>query len=124
MRYYMGSFKNVEKYKNKGFLPISISTSNPDWYTGLTELIFAPPFELEEKFKNKLISEEEYKDEYIKQLDINHIEFLLENYPKMFKDQNIVFVSNEDNGVFSHRTILADYFDEKLDVELDELLAD
>jgi uncharacterized protein YeaO (DUF488 family) len=122
MKYYLGTFKNLKKYEERGLIPISISSSNPDWFMGFTELIFAPPFELEEKFKNKLISDEEYKKEYLEQLDKDHVSFLIKGYPKMFKGQNIIFISNSESSEYSHRNILANYFDEVLDIELDELL--
>jgi hypothetical protein len=110
-------FANMSNIGN----PLSISGEAPEWYTGPQYRVLAPKWNFFKKYKSGEIDETGYIVEYYKQvldaLDPYHIySYLTGKY-----DNDVVLLCYEDPGVFCHRRIVADWFENHLGVVVPEL---
>lgn len=120
---YTGYFHLAQNYKYQaaGLTPVSIARGTPSWFKGarLTEL--APNPTLLHRYKQKLITEEQYKKEYLYQLDSlrwgNILKVLHE-----YNCEDTILLCYEPPSKFCHRHILAEYLTENTDFYVSEYL--
>lgn len=117
---YTGYFAKTKKYVENGLTPISIAGITPDFFKHDKFTIFAPDKDMFYDWKSGKISNDEYKKLYIQKLDnvlneqcLNKIQWLYNNY-------NLIFCCYEKVGDFCHRHILAEYLNNKLNLNIKE----
>ena len=121
MKIYTGYFAYTKKYIEQGLFTISIARYNPKWYEGYSEPYLAPSVDLLRRYKSGLVTEKEFEEEYIRDLDNYILHFLLMNYPQAFKPKTeIIFLCYEKPTDFCHRHILAKYITENYNYEVTE----
>jgi uncharacterized protein (DUF488 family) len=109
---------NTSYYAKSSKLPnaVSIAGKAPDWYTGREYKQLAPKYWFFKKYKDdgdEKFYTEQYKKEVLDQLDPK----------KVFEElgENSVILCWEKSGKFCHRHLVAEWFKEKLGIEVTEL---
>lgn len=69
MNIYTGYFAQMKKYQELGLTPISIARYSPVWFTGYCLKDLAPSDSLLKGYKDGQISIEEYREQYLQQLE-------------------------------------------------------
>lgn len=105
MSIYTGYFAQLKKYEKDGLIPISIARVTPEWFNGAELKDLAPSFSLLKRYKNNTISEEDYRAEYLQQLDKVKCGKVL----RQLTEDDVVLLCYEKVGKFCHRHILAEY---------------
>lgn len=104
---YTGYFAKQKKYEEQGYECVSIARKTPEWFKGDVLPQFAPSFELLSKFKNDLCTEEEYVEQYRRELTLREMAGYL-NWRLLMKYlENKVLLCYESPDQFCHRHILA-----------------
>ena len=112
MDIWTGYYAKMKKYKEIGLVPVSIAYGTPIWYEGETCFELAPPRKLLMKYKDGVISSDEYATEYNSFLGKVDWSMIIE---KLFKisdkhdGSDLVLVCFEKSGDFCHRHLLAEY---------------
>jgi len=93
------------------------------WESDMEKLVcFAPTNDLFSAYKAELITEEEFKENYLKQLeDIpqEELDSVIEKIKEVPNDS--VLLCYEKKGEFCHRHILKDFLNERYDLQIKEL---
>lgn len=110
---YFANFRNFPV----GSKPISIARFAPKGFTGGQMTVFAPSTKLLLDYKNGKVSNDEYKVQYVEQL--NSLE--AEGKIKVLENLNgCVLLCYEKTGDFCHRHILAEWLRER-GIQVEEL---
>ena len=115
-----GYFAYIKKYKKLGYTTISIARWVPKWYDGERYPELAPSNFLLSKYKNNLITEEDFKIEYIKGLNRNVVENFINSISEKY--DRVILLCYEKCGDFCHRHILADYIKQEFNIDVEELV--
>ena len=111
---YTSYFSNWRNFP-KNFKTVSISRFNQKWIkVDYHEITLAPSVDILMKYKNNEISEEEYDNLYLKELEKLDPKEIEKKY------QNSIFLCYEKEGEFCHRNILRKWLN-KNKVEIKEL---
>lgn len=113
-----GYFAYAKKYEEMGYQCISIARVKPRWFNGSTLYELAPTFDLLNRYKRGLVSEDNYKAEYYFMLKNVDIDSILKTFPE---DTKIVFLCYEKSDSFCHRHLLADYLNTHWGTSISEL---
>ena len=110
-----GYYAKMNRYIELGYEVFGISAYVPKGIKILCLDMFAPSKDLLKKYKNGVVTVEEYKDLYMKQLACSHgiiqvLEFLR-------KYDKVVLLCYEKSDVVCHRHFLAEYL--KINYKLD-----
>lgn len=109
---YFGNLKNLEN-------PLSISQYPPKWYTGPQLKMLAPPRDLLLETKKGLVSNEEYTERFnkhLEQFDPKELhDAIVEEY-----GEDVTLLCFEKPGDFCHRRLVANWFENHLQVEIPE----
>lgn len=121
---YTGYYAQMKKYWKLGIVPVSIAYLTPQWYDGEVCFELAPSRQLLKKWKQDEITEDEYKEQYIHQLD-NDVQWSkvlkkLKQISAKYKDADLVLCCYEKPEDFCHRHILAEYFRTEMDMDVIE----
>ena len=119
-KFYTSYFSNYRKFPENAKL-FSIAQYTPKTKTPIEPLIeLAPSKQLLHAMKDGLISEEQFTQEYVKQLNkLCKLPNLL-SYCSQY--DIVVFLCYEKPSDFCHRHILADYLKTHYNIELQEIL--
>lgn len=114
---YTSYFGKLRKLQDNGILPVSIAISTPRWFIGGIYLPLAP------KRGMLKMNEADYRREYDKVLSMNPP-------MKVLRDLDVMARNNGKHGVallcyetpekFCHRHLVADWFKDKLGIEVKE----
>lgn len=118
---YTGYYAKVKEYKESGLEPVAISGKVPDFFVGLTYENFAPRYEMFQRWKNKLIDNSAYVEEYrahLNTLDKGEIRFDFLPYAENISD--CVLLCYEKPEDFCHRHVLADWLEENFGYKVKE----
>ncbi len=103
--------------KYKGDNGVSIAAKCPHWFNGRQYKKLAPNYSLLMAYKNNLINEVEYTEQYYKEV-LNNLD-ARQIYEELGEDA--VLLCWEKSGSFCHRHLVADWLRNKLGVEVLEL---
>ena len=118
---YTGYFAKTKEYKAAGLHPVSIARVTPVHIPCEKLGIFAPPPGLLTDFKqNPELSDEEYKERYLKHLQSIDIKKTLSSLPPLNNEEGYVLMCYEKPDDFCHRHILADYLNETYHLNIKE----
>lgn len=117
---YTGYFAQLKKYQALGLTPISIARYSPSWFTGHCLKELAPSESLLTGYKAGRISIEEYKKQYLQQLEKVRWTEVLHRLEKYAPD-GAVLCCYEKPSDFCHRHILSEYMRES-GYDVEELL--
>ena len=108
MTIYTGYFAQLKRYKEMGLTPISIARYSPNWFTGYCLKDLAPSDNLLKGYKDGQISAEEYRKQYLQQLETVKWTKVL-RYLEKFAPDGAVLCCYEEPSEFCHRHILSEY---------------
>lgn len=111
MNIYTGYFAQMKKYQELGLTPISIARYSPAWFTGYCLKDLAPSDSLLKGYKNGQVSIEEYRKQYLHQLETVRWAEVLRRLEK-FASDGAVLCCYEKPSDFCHRHILSEYMRE------------
>ena len=123
MKIYTGYFAQLKKYDAKNMFPVSIARFSPKWYEGFNEIALSPSVDLLNAYKNKQITEVQYKERYIAELDSHKdiVQMVFETLNKIVgENQDLILLCYEKPSDFCHRHILAEYLYDKFNLEVEE----
>lgn len=120
MTIYTGYFAQVKKYQELGLTPVSIARYSPHWFTGHCLKDLAPSDSLLKGYKDNRVSVEEYRKQYLQQLETVRWTDVL-NRLEMIAPDGAVLCCYEKLNDFCHRHILSEYMRES-GYEVAELL--
>lgn len=115
-----GYFSYTKKYNEMGYLPISIARVTPKWFNGAICKDLAPSYDLLSRYKCATVSEEDYKFEYYKMLDLITDE-VFDKLLLKFDSVNAVLLCYEKSEVFCHRHLLAKYVKNRFNIIITEV---
>ena len=114
---YTGYFAKLKVYEEANLVPVSITRYRPKWFKGEECKLFAPSADLLDRYKADCISKEDFTARYIAQLDEMASGKIAEN---VARKRDIVLCCYEAPGDFCHRHILANYLNEKFNMNITE----
>lgn len=121
-----GYFAQTKKYESLGYMPISIALRTPDWFDGLKTTGLSPNNVLLGKFKNKEITEENFKVFYLAGLKPSVIEMYIEAWSECCDIDStikgVVLMCYEKPESVCHRHYLAEYITKEYGIEVTELV--
>ena len=117
---YTGYYAKLKKYENAGLTPVAISGKIPDFYDGLTYKEFAPRKEMFQKWKNGIIDNFGYTEEYKAYLETLDKDEIKEDFDSPHDCSNTILLCYEKSGDFCHRHILADWLEENFGYKVEE----
>ena len=118
---YTGYYAKTKLYKDKGFYTLAISGKVPDFYRGAVWKDFAPRWETFKKWKDKVITNEGYTEEYKAYLNTLNKEQIKEGINMLLEaHDDIIFLCHEKAGDFCHRHVLADWLEENFGFKVEE----
>lgn len=122
MDIWTGYYAQMKKYKQLGLVPVSIAYKTPLWYDGETCFELAPPRMLLIKYKDKVITQEEYIKEYEEFLKnrVNWTNVIEKLYTisDNHDGKDLILCCFEKSSDFCHRHILSEYLTKRgLDVQ-------
>jgi len=103
---YTSYFGKLNKLKELGLTPVSITAGQPKFFQGEHFDEVAPLRVLVHDYKSGLISESQYEKIYDMYLEYNK-ETILDIVKEKYLDKNVVFLCYEKTGTFCHRHLLA-----------------
>lgn len=118
MTIYTGYFAKVRKYEEAGLVPISIARWSPKWFQGERCVELSPSDGLLTYYKAGAVSEEDFEEQYIAELDNLDMLTLL---AEIASDKDIVLCCYEKSSDFCHRHILAKYLQDKYGITVTEV---
>lgn len=101
--------------QNNNTIAVQVSNSQPQWFdkpcVSMKEL--APTWELVQKWKNRQVTEEEFKQMYIQELDcrVNKDEVIAKLMDLLREYDVVVLLCYEKYGDVCHRYSLAEWLD-------------
>lgn len=109
----------TSNYARQGSNPLSVGTScvMPKWYTGMTNSIVAPTWDLVRRYKQKEINSDEYSAEYLLLLESRN--FDAQQFVDKLPD-GAMLLCYEPPGEFCHRRLLAKWIDVFTDTKAEE----
>jgi len=107
---YTSYYANYRKWSKEWLKPYQISNTKPKWFDLNTDKIsqLIPPWNLVDGYKSGKITEQQFTNEYLKQLETVTLDF------KKFSDEeDSVLLCWEKADQFCHRHILRKYLNRK-----------
>lgn len=125
---YTGYYKEMNLYKEKNLLPVSISRFQPKGYVGEVLTSLAPSEDLLRQYKNLKITMDDYDKEYLSYLeseegyDAIRVDLGTTMYQKALDGgyDGIVLMCYESPDEFCHRKLLANYLQEHYHITVKE----
>lgn len=117
MEIYTSYFNKLKKLQDNNILPVSIAISTPRWFFGSTYLSLAP------KRCMLNMNEIDYRREFDKILSINPPMRVLRDLDMMARNngkRGIALLCYESPEKFCHRHLVAEWFRNKLGIEVKE----
>lgn len=109
---YFGNLRNIK-------VPLSISQYPPEWYDGPELKMLAPPRDLLKAAHNGLSHEDYtriYKEQVLSKIDPRELyDAIIEEY-----GDEVMLLCFEKPGDFCHRRLVAEWFQENLNIEVAE----
>lgn len=102
--------------------PVAISRGVPQWYTGGTYGILAPPYNLVRSYKEGSITDELFKEEFYKSVLYKYDPVDVYNDIVSRFGSDATLICYEKAGDFCHRRIVAEWLENSLNVEVPELI--
>ena len=114
-----GYFKQIEDNLTLGYVSISLYPSkNKNVLYEFKSLV--PNWKLLEMYKSKQLSDSEFEKEYLEQLNNLDAKTIFEQINFLTGDKEPILMTHGNKSSFCHRHILAKWFEEKLEVEIEE----
>ena len=114
-----GYFKQIEDNLTLGYVSISLYPSkNKNVFYEFKSLV--PNWKLLEMYKSKQLSDSEFEKEYLEQLNNLDAKTIFEQINFLTGDKEPILMTHGNKSSFCHRHILAKWFEEKLEVEIEE----
>lgn len=110
MTIYTGYFAQIKKYQAADLTPVSIARYSPAWFSGYCLKDLAPSDTLLKRYKAGQVSQEEYKKQYLQQLETIRWGEILQRIREIAPQ--VVLCCYEKPTDFCHRHILAEYLNE------------
>lgn len=117
MEIYTSYFGKLRKLNDNDILPVSIAIGTPRWFLGNTYLSLAP------KRGMMKLSEDDYRREFDKILSINPPMRVFRDLDMMARNNGkskIALICYEAPEKFCHRHLVAEWFKNKLGIEVKE----
>lgn len=105
---YTGYFAKCKKYRENGYIPVSVAGKTPSNCVDEKWLDFAPRKELFQQWKNGIISDVKYGNEYMTYLSTIPIEDI-EELRELTRSGKFIMCCYEKTGDFCHRHYLAHF---------------
>lgn len=124
MKFYTGYFARIKKYETMNLFPVSIARFSPKGTNFMSFPSVMPDEKLLRDYKYNGLSEDGYKERYIRQLERIDIPKELHAIEDKIPDSydGIVLCCYEKPDGFCHRHILADYVKEHFGIEMTEVM--
>ena len=118
---YTGYYAKLKKYEEAGLYPVAISGKVPDFYMGVKYPVFAPRYDMFQRWKNGTITNEDYMKEYKEYLDtLERGTIQADLDPYNAEGSSLIFLCYEKSGDFCHRHILAEWLKDNFNYEVKE----
>ena len=101
MNIYTGYFAQMKKYQELGLTPISIARYSPAWFTGYCLKDLAPSDSLLKGYKDGQIGVEEYRKQYLQQLETVRWTDVLNRLEKIAPDGAVLCCAAMRNPMIS-----------------------
>ena len=121
MEVFTSYYARVRSIKKENSVFISISRYNPSWFTEeLQQLLsLAPSSNLLTRYKNGLVTKEQYTEEYNSQLNSIDLSTLAKKL-SVDKDVSVFFLCYEKPTDFCHRHLFAKHMEENYGIIINE----
>lgn len=114
-----GYFKQIDNNLALGYVSVSLYPSkNKNVLYEFKSL--APNWKLFEMHKSKKLSDSDFEKEYLLQLNNMDAKTIFEQINFLTGDNEPILMTSGNKTSFCHRHILAKWFEEKLEVEIEE----
>jgi len=120
MKIYTSYYGNNRKLLLKGILPVAISNSTPKWFRPAKFQALVPPWEIVSKSREGKITDEEFKKEYMKQLNALNPSEVIKSLEEIGKGNDIALLCYEKNPSECHRKIVAEWLEKKTGITVKE----
>jgi len=111
---YFAQLKHIEN-------PLSICGRAPDWYTGPQYKMLAPKYWFFKEYKEGNIDQDKYTELFIKHVLVPLDAQQVYNYLCAEYGRNVTLLCYEKPGDFCHRHIVANWFNNNLNIKVEEL---
>tara|TARA_S200000501_G_scaffold364668_1_gene397137 strand:+ start:190 stop:618 length:429 start_codon:yes stop_codon:yes gene_type:complete len=114
-----GYFKQIDNNLTLGYVSVSLYPSkNKNVLYEFKSLV--PNWKLFEMHKSKQLSDSDFEKEYLLQLNNMNANTIFEQINFLTGDNEPILMTNGNKTSFCHRHILAKWFEEKLEVDIEE----
>lgn len=117
---YTGYYANIKKYEEVGLVPVAVSGKVPPFYDGMTYPDFAPRWPMYRKWKDGIITNAEYAQEYKDYLDTLDKKEIKLDFDSPNQCNNMILLCYEKSGDFCHRHVLADWLEGNFGYKVEE----
>ncbi|MGL6185484.1 MAG: DUF488 domain-containing protein [Clostridium chrysemydis] len=116
-------FAKALKLEQDKYNVVGITRYPPQWFGGSNIDILAPSENLLKLYKDKYVTDDEFREIYINELNYNKNKVTnIIDMLKSFDDgKHIVFCCYEKSDCFCHRHILGEYLKENFGIEVSEI---
>ena len=120
MKIYTSYYGNNRKLLLNKILPVAISNSVPKWFRPAKLKNLVPPWVIVSKSRAGKITDLQFKEEYLKQLNALNPSEVIQALEEIGKGNDIALLCYEKDPAECHRKIVAEWINQKTGIKVEE----